>query len=43
MDKREAITLELDSEAIEAAKTKGLDLSMVLLEALLPQNSRFAR
>jgi post-segregation antitoxin (ccd killing protein) len=34
MGKREAVTLELDSEAIAAAKTKGLDLSMVLLEAL---------
>ena len=34
MGKREKIALELDSEAIAAAKAAGLDLSTVLLEAL---------
>ena len=34
MRKREKAALELDSEAIAAAKAAGLDLSTVLLEAL---------
>ena len=34
MGKRETVTLELDSDVIQAAHAKGLDLSMVLLEAL---------
>ena len=34
MGKREKVALELDSEAIAAAKAAGLDLSTVLLEAL---------
>jgi antitoxin CcdA len=34
MGKREKVALELDSEAIAAAKAAGLDLSAVLLEAL---------
>ena len=34
MGKREMVALELDSEAIAAAKAAGLDLSAVLLEAL---------
>jgi antitoxin CcdA len=34
MGKREKIALELDIEAIAAAKAAGLDLSAVLLEAL---------
>jgi post-segregation antitoxin (ccd killing protein) len=34
MSKRETVVLELDPEAITAAKAKGLDLSAVLLEAL---------
>jgi post-segregation antitoxin (ccd killing protein) len=34
MSEREIVTLELDSDSVQAAKTKGLDLSDVLLEAL---------
>jgi post-segregation antitoxin (ccd killing protein) len=34
MSEREIVTLELDSDAVQAAKTEGLDLSAVLLEAL---------
>jgi antitoxin CcdA len=34
MRKRETVTLELDSEAVQAAQAKGLDLATVLLEAL---------
>jgi post-segregation antitoxin (ccd killing protein) len=34
MGKRETVTLELDSNAVEAAQARGLDLSAVLLEAL---------
>jgi post-segregation antitoxin (ccd killing protein) len=34
MSEREVVTLEFDSDAVQAAKTKGLDLSGVLLEAL---------
>src|SRR5882672_11223570 len=34
MGKREKVALELDSEAIAAAKAAGLDLSTVFLEAL---------
>jgi len=34
MSEREIVTLELDSDAVQAAKTTGLDLSAVLLEAL---------
>ena len=34
MSKREIVTIELDREAIAAAKAKGIDLSAVLLEAL---------
>jgi antitoxin CcdA len=34
MRKRETVTLELDSDAVEAAQANGLDLATVLLEAL---------
>ncbi len=34
MGRREIVTLELDSDAVEAAQAKGLDLSAILLEAL---------
>ena len=34
MTRREKVALELDREAIEAAKAAGLDLSSLLLEAL---------
>ena len=34
MAARESVTLELDRDAIDAAESKGLDLSVVLLEAL---------
>jgi antitoxin CcdA len=34
MGMREKVTLELDSEAIAAARAAGLDLAAVLLEAL---------
>jgi len=34
MGKRDTVTLELDSDAVQAAEAKGLDLSAVLLEAL---------
>jgi post-segregation antitoxin (ccd killing protein) len=34
MSEREVVTLELDTGAVQAAKTAGLDLSAVLLEAL---------
>jgi antitoxin CcdA len=34
MGTRETVTLELDSDAVQAAQAKGLDLSAILLEAL---------
>ena len=34
MSEREIVTLELDTDAVRAAKTAGLDLSAVPLEAL---------
>jgi antitoxin CcdA len=34
MGRREIVTLELDRDAVEAARAKGLDLSAILLEAL---------
>jgi post-segregation antitoxin (ccd killing protein) len=34
MHKRQTVTLELDSDAVQAAQAKGLDLATVLWEAL---------